>query len=227
VCATLWFFQHWASNLLAGLVGAIGALIGALIGGILAYKGALAGAQKASSTAFEVQEKEFANRDKAAKLADQALIRGVVQSISDEIEALWRQYYKEIGPHLSSVIPPEVARPFPVNQSYFVIFDASGALVGRIPSTSLRSKILDFYFGAKAMVDSLQYYARLSAYYFALGQGHPNSAQTWNEMLFYSGQLKAAHSELERLYKEVRPELDKYLNTTPSEQIVFPSSILP
>jgi len=34
----------------------------------------------------------------------------------------------------------------------------------------------------------------------------------WDEMLFYTGQLKRAHTELERLYKEVRPELDRYSN---------------
>jgi hypothetical protein len=55
-----------------------------------------------------------------------------------------------------------------------IIFDANGALLGRIPSTNLRSKILDFYIGAKGMVDSLQYYAHLNTYYFALGSGHPN-----------------------------------------------------
>jgi hypothetical protein len=124
---------------------------------------------------------------------------------------LWKRYYVEIGPHLGDPTV-EVARPFPINQSYFVIFDANGALLGRIPGdTSLRIKILDFYIGAKGMVDSLQYYARLNAYYFALGQGPPNTQKTWDEMLFYTGQLKRAHTELERLYKEVRPELDRYL----------------
>ena len=212
--STIWILQPWATNLLSGFLGAI-------VGGVFTLIGALIGAQKQASTSFQVQRNEFNSRSEAAKLADQAVIRGVVQSISDEIEALWRQYTKEIGPHLSSVSESEVARPFPVNQSYFVIFDASGALVGRIPSTTLRSKILDFYIGAKGMVDSLQYYARLSAYYFALGPGHPNSEQTWKEMLFYTGQLKTAHSELDRLHKEVKPELDRYLNTTPSEQIVY------
>jgi len=204
VLSTISILQPWATNLASGLIGA-------LIGGFISYRGALIGAQRATKTAFEVQEKEFANREEAAKLSEQNLIRGVVQSISDEIEALWRQYYREIGPHLGSVRQTEVARPFPVNQSYFVIFDASGALLGRIPDISLRSKILDFYIGAKGMVDSLQHYAHLSAYHFALGQGHPNAQKTWDEMLFYTGQLKRAHNELERLYKEVRPELDRYL----------------
>jgi len=111
---------------------------------------------------------------RAAKLSEQnLLIRGVVQSISDEIEALWRQYYREIGPHLGSVSQTESrTAPVPGQSIIFrLFFDANGALVGRIPDTSLRRKILDFYIGAKGMVDSLQYYAHLSAYYFALGQG--------------------------------------------------------
>ncbi len=135
------------------------------------------------------------------------------------------QYNKEIGPHLSSIPEGEVARPFPVHQSYFVIFDASGGLLGRLPDGSLRSKILDFYFGAKAMVDSLQYYSNLSAYYFTLSQDHPNIGRTWTEMIFYTEQLRLMHLELERLHKEVRPELDRNLTATPSNQTVYPSSI--
>jgi len=75
-------------------------LIGALIGGFISYRGALAGARRTAKTAFDVQEKEFAHRDETAKLDEQNLIRGVVQAISEEIEALWRRYSAEIGPHL-------------------------------------------------------------------------------------------------------------------------------
>jgi len=166
-------------------------------------------------------------RDQAAKLADQALIRGTVQAISDEIETLWQRYHKEIGPHLSSVGETEIARAFPVHQSYFVVFDASGAVVGRIPSSGLGSKILNFYVTAKAMVDSLQYYANLRAYYFTLGPSHPNAQPTWREMLFYTGQLKQMHLELERRYGELRSELNTYLIRTPFDQIIYPEGIEP
>jgi hypothetical protein len=217
VLVTFSLLQPWATNLLSGLIGA-------LVGGALSFFGGVRGARIAARTATDLQKKEFAARDQAAEVDEQRLIRGTVQSISDEIEALWRQYYKEIGPHLSSIPEKEAARPFPVHQSYFVIFDASGGLLGRLPVGGLRSKILDFYFGAKAMVDSLQYYSNLRAYYFTLIQGHPNVVATWNEILFYTEQLRLMHLELERLYKEVRPELEKYLTTTPSNQIVYPSS---
>jgi len=49
-----------------------------------------------------VQKREFARQEEAKKLADQALIQGTVQSISDEVEALWERYNWEIGPHLAS-----------------------------------------------------------------------------------------------------------------------------
>jgi hypothetical protein len=117
----------------------------------------------------------------------------------------------QIGQHLGPTI--EVACPFPSNQSYFIVFDANGALLGRIKSANLRSKILGFYVVAKGMVDGLQYYDRLNSYYFTLASDHPNAQKTWKEMLFYTEQLKRGHLELERLHAEVRPELDRYLNT--------------
>jgi hypothetical protein len=62
------------------------------------------------------------------------------------------------------------------------------------------------------MIDALQYCGRLNAYHFALASDHPNAQKTWQEMLFYTEQLKRAHLELQRLHGEVRPELDRYLN---------------
>jgi hypothetical protein len=45
----------------------------------------------AGENLFRVQRKDFESRSKAARLADESLIRGTVQSISDEVEALWEQ----------------------------------------------------------------------------------------------------------------------------------------
>jgi hypothetical protein len=185
VIGTIFVFQAWLSNLISGLLGAIA-------GGILSYFGAIKGGKIASSTAIALQKEDSAARERASHIEEKAIVRTAVQSISDEIEALWKMYSKEIGPHLGSEI--DIARPFPVRQSYFVIFDASGALVGRIPNPGLRSKILDFYVGAKSMVDSLQYYSTLNAYYRTLQQGHPNVVSTWGEMKFYTEQLKKAHT---------------------------------
>jgi len=203
VIGTIFVFQAWLSNLISGLLGAI-------VGGILSYFGAIKGGKIASNTAIALQKENFAARERASHAEEKAVVRSAVQSLSDEIEALWRLYSKEIGPNLGSAI--EVARPFPVRQSYFVIFDASGALVGRIPNPGLRSKILDFYIGAKSMVDSLQYYSNLDAYYKTLPQGHPKVGSTFTELTFYTGQLKRAHIELLKLHEDVRLEVNRFLS---------------
>jgi hypothetical protein len=203
VIGTIFVFQAWLSNLISGLLGAI-------VGGILSYFGAIKGGKIASSTAVALQKADFAARERASHAEEKAVVRSAVQSLSDEIEALWKQYNKEIGPHLGSDI--EAARAFPVRQSYFVIFDASGALVGRIPNPGLRSKILDFYIGAKSMVDSLQYYANLNAYYTTLQKDHPNILAIWEELKFYTQQLRKAHNELLRLHEDVRQDINRFLS---------------
>jgi hypothetical protein len=93
VFGTTWIFQAWASNLLSGLVGAV-------VGGAITCWGGWLATKSAAKTAFEVQQNEFKSRDKAEKLAELALIRGTVQSISDEVEAIWQHYNQEMGPIL-------------------------------------------------------------------------------------------------------------------------------
>jgi hypothetical protein len=215
--STISILQLWATNLLSGIIGA-------LIGGVLSFFGGVRGARIAAQTAIDLQEREFASRDQAAKLADQGLIRSTVQSISDEVEALWKHYNREIGPHFASLQPGQTAKVFHANQSYFVIFDAAGSLVGRIPSQTLRSKIIDFYIGAKAFVDSLQYYERLCYYYDTIVRTD-RANEIWQSMIAYSAQLKVMIGEFSRLYDVLKPELNGYLNATPADQTVYPNSI--
>jgi hypothetical protein len=115
----------------------------ALVGGAISFFGALIGARMQARTSFEVQRKDFESRSKAARLADEALIRGMVQSTSNEVEALWEHYNSEIGPHLDSLQPDQPANIFHATQSYFVIFDAAGSLIGRIPSPTVHVFRLD------------------------------------------------------------------------------------
>jgi hypothetical protein len=209
VCAIFWFFQHWVSNLPVGLVGA-------LVGGAISFFGALIDARMQARTSFEVQRKDFESRSKAARLADEALIRGTVQSISDEVEALWAHYNGEIGPHLDSLEPEQPANVFNVTPSYFAIFDAAGSLVGRIPNPTLRSKIIDFYVGAKSVIDSLQYYERLRTHH-EMTSNPDRAHEIWREVLRYSTQLQSMNVEFGKLYEALRPELDRFLGV-PSDQ---------
>lgn len=214
---TFSLLQPWATNLLSGLIGAI-------IGGLFSYLGAQRGAKIATKTAFEVQQKEFANREIRENLANQATIRGAVQSISDEVEALWKHYDREIRPHLASLEEGRPANIFHATQSYFVVFDAAGSLVGRIPSQTLRSKIIDFYIGAKAFTDALQYYEGLHASHANISEYNQKSDK-WKEIIKYSSQLKAMSAEFSKLYDVLNPEFVRYLNSTPSDQTIYPDSI--
>jgi hypothetical protein len=105
-----------------------------------------------------IQNREFRQRRADAQIAERALQVSLVQSISDEIEGIWKLYNVQIGPELESLNEGQAASVFPVGQSYFVIFDASAASIGRLPNADLRTKIIQFYIGAKSMVDSLQHY---------------------------------------------------------------------
>jgi len=208
MCGTLWLFQPWASNLLSGFIGAV-------VGGAITCYGGWLATKSAAKTAFEVQQREFEAREKAEKNAALALIQGTVQSISDEVEALWKHYNREIGPHFASLQADRAANVFHASQNYFVIFNAAGALVGRIPCETLRSRIIDFYVGAKACVDPLQYYERLNDYYAAISD-HNLRLEKWQQILEYSKQLKTMNVEFRKLYDALRPELDRYLSTTRS-----------
>jgi hypothetical protein len=206
---TLWLFQHWTqlwvTNLLSGLIGAV-------LGSLISYRTTLVGAERATKTAFEVQQKEFLNRENATKAAYQALIRGTVQSISDEVEAICKHYNREIGPHLSALQPGQAANVFRANQNYFVIFDTAGALVGRIPDEALRSKIIDFYVAGKAFVDGLQHHEQLHVAHKATSDQNQKD-DIWRQIVEYSQSLKAFDAEFRNLYSALRSELDRYLKT--------------
>jgi hypothetical protein len=96
-----------------------------LLAGAITCLGGWLATKSAAKTAFEVQQREFANQEKAEKVADQALIRGIVQSISDEVGALWKQYNREIDPHFASLQADRAANVFHASQNYFVIFNAA------------------------------------------------------------------------------------------------------
>ena len=209
----IWIFQHWASNLLSGFFGAF-------VGGAFTWFGAW----QSTKTAFELQQKEFADREFREKLANQATIRGAVQSISDEVEALWKHYNREIRPHLACLEPERPANIYHAAQSYFVVFDAAGSLVGRIASQTLRSRIIDFYIGAKAFTDALQYYEGLHASHANISEYNQKS-EKWKEIIRYSSYLKAMSADLDKLYDALKPEFNLYLNATPSDRTVYPDSI--
>ncbi len=98
---------------------------------------------------------------KREETAEANMIRGFTQAIADEVASVWERYSLEIGPHLKDLPEDQAARVFPLHQSYFVVFDSSASLIGRIPDNKLREQIIATYIEAKGFVDSMRYYERL------------------------------------------------------------------
>jgi hypothetical protein len=159
--------------------------------------------------------------------AEEILIHGFLQAIADELESVWHRYEVEIGPHLKNLGEDQAAVVFPVHQNYFIVFDSSASLIGRIHNIELRERIISTYVEAKGLVDSLHYYERLVEEYNAIPQSSPiadsisgvthfpiNSAATrkFSELVEYTKALKEAHSRLEDKVFRVQAALRAYLN---------------
>jgi hypothetical protein len=124
----------------------LSAIIGAVIGG-----GVTVWAQIRSAD----------NQRKLEERSEAVMIHGFVQAIADEITSVWERYSEDIGPHLKDLPEGQAATVFPLQQSYFVVFDSSASLIGRIPDAKLRQQIIATYIEAKGFVDSMRYYERL------------------------------------------------------------------
>jgi hypothetical protein len=203
--STFWLAQTWASNLLSGLIGAV-------VGGVISFFASWCATKNAAKTAFEVQQREFENRRRAERDAALEVIRGTVQSISDEAEGLWKHYGREIGLQFAALPDGHAAPIVPISQNYFVIFDAAAAQVGRIPNQTLRSKIIEFYLSAKGLVDSLKHYEGLRASYEMIAE-HDQKIEKWQEIIQYSRQLRTMTDELSKLYPELESELESFLHS--------------
>ena len=160
-----------------------------------------------------INAKDQRNREQRAEAT---LIRGFVQAIADEVKSVWDRYEQEIGPHLRTLEDGQPAIPFPVHQSYFVVFDSNASLLGRILDRKLREQIISTYIEAKGFVDSLHYYERLVANYKANpdlpAMSIRTDGETYKEILYYSLQLKKAHALLEPKVKGLQDSLRAYLD---------------
>jgi hypothetical protein len=146
-----------------------------------------------------------------------------VQAIADELERVWDRYEVEIGPHLTNLGEKQAAIVFPVPQNYFVVFDSSASLIGRIPDMELRKRIISTYIAAKGLVDALHYYERLIAEYNAMPESPPiagathlaiNSAsiRKYSELLAYTKALQEGHLRLEAEVNALQAPLRAYLD---------------
>ena len=151
------------------------------------------------------------------------MIHGFVQAIADEVTS-WEQYTGEIGPHLKDLPNGRAATVFPLQQSYFAVFDSSASMIGRIPDAKLREQIIATYIEAKGFVDSMRYYERLVDIYNEQKaqpvQAPPTVSSAirigrdltlYQPLLDYSKQLQLAYSRLETKMADLKGLLQAFL----------------
>lgn len=122
------------------------AISGAIIGGLIAGFFALRSTQKS-----------FDNQRKHADENEEKLIKGVLQSIHDEIETIIDRYQETMGARIESLGKGEaLSFYYPLVSDFFTVYNGNSFLIGRIPDNDLRKQIIKTYTLAKGIVDSFR-----------------------------------------------------------------------
>lgn len=122
------------------------AISGAIIGGLIAGFFALRSTQKS-----------FDNQCKHADENEEKLIKGVLQSIHDEIETIIDRYQETMGARIESLGKGEaLSFYYPLVSDFFTVYNGNSFLIGRIPDNDLRKQIIKTYTLAKGIVDSFR-----------------------------------------------------------------------
>ena len=172
---------------------------------------AVIGGGIAGYATIRAQNKSIDDQRKRGEKAEAALIHGFVQAIADELKSVWDRYNVEIGPHLKALEKNKAVIVFPVHQNYFVVFDSSASLIGRVPDKELRQRIISTYVEAKGFVDSLHHYEHLVGEY-NVGEIDSASMLKFSQLVEYSQVLKETHCRLETKFKALQDSLQAYLD---------------
>jgi len=92
---------------------------------------------------------------KKLKIQEKRLTQSLLQSIHDEIEALWEAYQEGVGTHLEAL---SEGKPFlyyyPISQDYFTVYTTNSIFIGKIEDNDLRKLIITTYTQARGLIDS-------------------------------------------------------------------------
>lgn len=122
------------------------AISGAIIGGLIAGFFALRSTQKS-----------FDNQRKHADEDEKKLIKGVLQSIHDEIETIIDRYQETMGSRIESLGKDDaLSFYYPLVSDFFTVYNGNSFLIGRIADNDLRKQIIKTYTLAKGIVDSFR-----------------------------------------------------------------------
>lgn len=128
-------------------ISIVAAILGSIVGGSITGYFTLRGVKQAHRNDLEKQKKDR-----------ETIIRGLLQSLHDEIETLWETYMKGIGVKLEALTDNQ---PFlfyyPVTQEYFTVYTGNSFLIGQIDDNDLRKAIITSYTKARGLIDSYRF----------------------------------------------------------------------
>ncbi|MCH7926933.1 MAG: hypothetical protein IID03_02965 [Candidatus Dadabacteria bacterium] len=184
-------------NVIASLVGAI---VGGSITGYFTHRAV----NKSHENDLLKQEKVM-----------QESLKGLYQSIHDEIDTLWNIYLNGIGNQLEQLgenLPLEFL--YPITQEYFTVYTSNAALIGQIPNPKLRKLIITTYTKARGLIDSYRlnnslvenYRHALWTYTQTNNTLHKQlSDERYSVLVAYASKLTVAHHDIK---KDVNDLLD-------------------
>lgn len=190
-------------------ISVIAAIIGSIIGGIITGYFTLRGAKLTHQNDLDKQ-----------KIDKENIIKGLLQSLHDEIETLWETYNKGVGVKLEALGDNQ---PFiwyyPVTQEYFTVYNGNSFLIGQIDNNDLRRAIIISYTKARGLIDSYRFNNDLLQkyeYWPFLFQETKNPIHEANKIAYitsltkYANGLKISHNELKQQVNDLLRMLHKH-----------------
>lgn len=173
-----------------------------------AISGAVVGGLITGFFAIKATTKSFQHQRVHAEENEEKLIKGLLQSIHDEIETIYERYQDTMGARLESLLEGDaLVFYYPLVSDFFAVYNGNSFLIGRIPDNDLRKQIIKTYTMAKGMVDSFRLNNDLvgkfefsnKVYEESHQEVHKKQAMAhYAELVDYAKTLKASHIDLKK-----------------------------
>ena len=130
----------------SGLLSLISALLGSIIGSLVT-----------GYFTLRATKNEFNNQRTILNESNTILRRTILQSIHDEIEAIYKRYRVTIGNKISTLEDNEpLLQYYPISDDFFMFYRANTIEIGKLEDNNLRKLIIETYILAKSLIDSLK-----------------------------------------------------------------------
>lgn len=122
-----------------------------------AISGAIVGGVLTGLFTILATNKTYEHQKKHSRETEEQLIKGLLQSIHDEIETVFDRYQETMGTRVELLRDGEALLfYYPLVSDFFSVYNGNAFLIGRIPNNDLRKRIIQTYTLSKGMIDSFR-----------------------------------------------------------------------